>query len=483
MKGTVKQMKIKINASALTLGEISEMCGGKLVLRGADENTAVGYICTDSREADTETLFAAIRGEKADGNDYIGKAVDAGCRAVIGETIPDETVTGCFGMIVVSDTVNALCKIASEYKKRFDCFTVGVTGSVGKTTTKEFVASVLERKFRTYKTEGNHNSVIGMPLSVMEMQNDTEAAVFEMGMSGFGEISLMSRAARPNIGVITTIGSSHIELLGTRENILKAKTEIIDGLEENGILLLSGDEPLLLSADKKGRKCLYVAIDNRDADFRALNIRTEISKTTFDLLYDGKIYSNIEIPIMGQHNVYAALFAFAVGILSGMTADEIRGGLASFRSPGMRQHIYDVSGITIIEDCYNASPESMRSAIDVLAELSAKKSARPVALLGDMLELGERSPAMHADVGEYLARKGCKVLFTYGTLAENIAASAAENGMSPENIYVNRDKDNRHTTEDMLLHALKKGDVLLLKASRGMAVEHFAEYIKNNLKF
>lgn len=476
-------MKVKINASKLKLGEIAEMCGGKLVLRGADENTEIGYMCTDSREADAETLFAAIRGEKTDGNEYIGKAVAGGCRAILGETIPDETVTDDFGMVVVPDTVNALGKIASEYKKRFDCLTVGITGSVGKTTTKEFVASVLERKFRTYKTEGNHNSVIGMPLSVTEMPRDTEAAVFEMGMSGFGEISLMSKAARPNIGIITTIGSSHIELLGTRENILKAKTEIIDGMAEDGILLLSGDDPLLIGADKRGRKCLYVAIDNRDADFRALNIRTEISKTTFDVLYDEKIYSNIEIPIMGQHNVYAALFAFAVGMLSGMTADEIRSGLSAFRSPGMRQHIYDVSGITIIEDCYNASPESMRSAIDVLAELSAKKSARPVALLGDMLELGERSPAMHAEIGEYLARKGCKVLFTYGKLAENIASSAAGNGMNPENIYVNRDKENRRTTEDMLMHALKKGDVLLLKASRGMAVEHFAEYIKNNPKF
>lgn len=475
-------MKVKIGSGGLMLSDMAKMCSGRLCGKNA-ENIRVESICTDSREAERGALFAALRGEKVDGHDYIPTAAGLGSAAFLCERMPTDISDEC-GVILVDDTQKALAALAGEYKKRLHkVVTVGVTGSVGKTTTKEFISAVLARRFNTFKTEGNHNSVIGMPLSVMEMTSDAEAAVFEMGMSALGEISLMSRVAMPDIGVITTIGTSHIEMLGSRENILRAKTEIIDGMSEDGILLLSGDEPLFVSADKKGRKCLYVATENRDADFRALNIRTDMNGTVFDLLTDGRIYSNIELPIMGRHNVYAALFAFAVGMLLGMSEEDIRQGLADFKSPGMRQHIYDIGGVTVIEDCYNASPESMHSAIDLLFELSEKKGARAAALLGDMLELGEAAPAMHAEIGAYLVSKGCKLLFTCGTLAESIAEAAAENGMSPENIYVNCDSENAEKTENMLLHALLPGDVLLVKASRGMAMERFIEYLKNNLNF
>lgn len=475
-------MRSELKAGALTLREIEKMTGGKLHVRGFSDDARIADVCTDSREAGEGTLFAAIRGERTDGHLYIPNVLRNGA-FVLAEKMPSEQELDglSYGIVTVDDTVSALGRLASEYKKRMNCFTVGVTGSVGKTTTKEFIASVLTKKCRTYRTEGNHNSVIGLPLSVLEMENDCGAAVLEMGMSGFGEISSMTRAARPDIAVITTIGTSHLEMLGSRENICRAKMEIAEGLSEDGILLLNGDEPLLLSADKGGHKTLYVGLENRDADFRALNIRVGVMKTTFDLVYGGKVYSNMEIPVMGRHNVYAALFAFAVGTLCGMTDEAIRAGLADFRSPGMRQNIYEVGGITLIEDCYNASPESMRSAINVLSELSSQKGgARCAALLGDMLELGESSAALHRGVGEYFAEKGGELLFTYGPMAENIALAAIERGMRPGNVYVCTEANVPEKIGSIMLGTLGRGDVLLVKASRGMQAEKVIEYLKQN---
>jgi len=292
----------------------------------------------------------------------------------------------------------------------------------------------------------------------------------------------MTKATRPDIAVITTVGTSHMEQLGSRENICRAKMEIAEGLDKDGLLILNGDEPLLVSADKGGRRVLYVGIENRDADLRALNIRSELTGTTFDLLMGGRIYTDIEISVMGQHNVYAALFAFSVGKRCGMDIEEIRRGLLNYKSVGMRQNIYELGGITLIEDCYNASPESMRAAIDLLGALAEQKNgARSVALLGDMLELGENSPTLHRSVGSYLASSGCGVLFTYGERAEDIALAAIKGGMSPENVYVNPRAGTPEVTGEMMLHALRAGDVLLVKASRSVAAEKVIEYLKENI--
>lgn len=466
-----------------TIKEISDMCSGNLICSGIEESRVVEGICTDSREADEKTLFTAICGENVDGHSYIESTVKRGCPFILASKMPDMSeIRDPYAIILVNDTVSALGDIAREYKKRFKCVTVGVTGSVGKTTTKEFISAVLSERFKTFRTEGNHNSVIGMPLSMIEMEQNTDAAVLEMGMSGFGEISSMTRTACPDIAVITTVGTSHMEQLGSRENICRAKMEIAEGLSGDGLLILNGDEPLLVSADKGGRRVLYVGIENRNADLRALNIRSELGKTTFDLLMGGRIYTDIEIPVMGQHNVYAALFAFSVGKRCGMDIEEIRRGLLKYKNVGMRQNIYELGGITLIEDCYNASPESMRSAIDVLHTLTEQKGgARSAALLGDMLELGENSPALHRGVGSYLAKSGCGLLFTYGERAENIALAAIEGGMSPENVYVNLNAREPSLTGDMMLHALRKGDVLLVKASRSMAAEKVIEYLKENI--
>ncbi|MEE0969582.1 MAG: UDP-N-acetylmuramoyl-tripeptide--D-alanyl-D-alanine ligase [Clostridia bacterium] len=476
-------MKVQFAEKNITVGKINDICSGEMYLCGVSEDSIVTGICTDSRESDECTLFAAIKGERTDGHDYILTCLKNGCPFALAERLPDITGYSKYAFVIVPSVLSAIEKLAKNLKERANCYTVGVTGSVGKTTTKEFISAVLNERFRTFKTEGNHNSVIGMPLSVMGMPAETDAAVLEMGMSGFGEIASMSRAARPDAAVITTIGTSHMEMLGSRENICLAKMEIAEGLADDGVLILNGDEPLLLNADKKGHRVLYVGTENRDADIRALNIRMEIGKTTFDLLSEGKIYSNIELPVMGAHNVYAALFAFAVGKELNMDTESIRRGLMNFKNAQMRQNIYELCGITVIEDCYNASPESMRSAIDVMNELSLRREkARMVALLGDMLELGDNSPELHRNVGEYLAKSGCSVLFTYGERAKDIALAAIEHGMKPENVYVNPKANTPEAMGDMMLHAIRENDILLVKASRSMAAEKVIAYLKENME-
>ncbi len=474
-------MRSEFSHIDLTFLQISELLGGRLVLSGMSGEEMPKAICTDSREADKDTIFVAIVGEKVDGHSYISSAAEKGCPFFIATKQPKMETEKPYGIILVDSIETALASLASYFKSKCGCFTVGITGSVGKTTTKEFVYSVLSERTKTFKTEGNFNSVIGMPMSMVEIPKDMGAAVFEMGMSGFGEIYALTNIAKPNVAIITTVGTSHMELLGSRENICRAKMEIAEGLDEDGILILNGDEPLLLKADKGGKKVFYVGIENRDADMRALNIRMSIGKTTFDLLSGGRIYSDIELPVMGQHNIYAALFAFSVGRIFGMDIESIRRGLLGYKSAKMRQNIYELCGITVIEDCYNASPESMRSAIDVMHELSKQKSgARTVALLGDMLELGENSPQLHREVGEYLAKSGAQVLLTYGERAKEIALAAEKMGMKAENIFVNPKAKTPSVSGEMLLHVLKKGDILLVKASRSIAAEEIIEYLKNN---
>ena len=471
-------MRTQLARGFLSCSEAAEACGGRLV----SSQLGRGFlnVCTDSREVDEQSLFIAIVGERVDGHSFITSVVEKGCRAVLCRRIPENCAELDCDFIVVEDTVKAIGEIASYYRRDSDMKTVAVTGSVGKTTTKEFVSAVLSRRFKNYKTEGNYNSVIGLPMSLFEISDECESAVLEMGMSGFGEIGSMSRAARPSVALVTNIGTSHMEMLGSRENICRAKMEILEGLAQGGTIVLNGDEPLLCEYDCGDVKPVLVGISNRDSDLRALNVRCEVNKTTFDLIADGKVIPNVELPVMGNHYVYAALFAFAAARILGMSDEEIRAGLLEFKNVGMRQNIYELEGITVIEDCYNASPESMKSGIDVLSQLTSQKSGRAVAVLGDMLELGERSPELHRSVGSYLASKGASLLFTFGERASEIGAAAVKDGVAQENVYVNRDRERPDVTGEMLLHRLKSGDVVLFKGSRSMALERIIAYLKEN---
>ncbi len=474
-------MKVNVGCNGLTMKELARICGGMLCCVGGDTNRDLPFrsVCTDSREATEGTLFVALGGERVDGHDYIAAALSSGNDCVLCERIP-EAIDRKYVAVVVDDSLRAVGELAKAYDRRINHRKVAITGSVGKTTTKEFVASVLSEGFRVHKTEGNYNSNIGMPLSMLSMQNDTEVSVLEMGMSNRGEIEYLSRIAEPDIAIVTNVGSSHMEHLGSRENICHAKMEITKGLKSEGTLLLNGDDPMLRAYITPGISPVFVGIDT-PADFRAVNIRQCIGNTVFDIAYNGRTVKNVSVPVIGRHNLYAALFAFAVGIRLGLDEETVTNGLQNYRPVGMRQNIYDVGGITVIEDCYNASPESMRAAINVLESLSAeKKAGRMAAVLGNMYELGSNTDAFHEEIGLYFAKHGGSMLYTFGEYAENIAGGAILGGLDPERIYRNIDTKRPEITGEMLLHSLRVGDTLLVKASRGAAAERILEYIKAN---
>ena len=473
-------MKIHFSINQISFGTLARLCGGEFY-PGIPGRMAVESLCTDSREADAETAFVALRGEHVDGHDFIGAALARGCRLVICEHRTEELAASDASAIVVNDSELALSKLANGYRQYLSCKTVGVTGSVGKTTTKDLIASVLSMKTETFSTPGNHNSLVGMPLSMLEIPPRSQWSVLEMGMSEFGEIERLSITAEPQIAVITNIGSSHMESLGSRENICRAKLEILCGLRTGGTLLLSGDEPLLEKVGGKSYRTLYVSILRENADFFAKNIRVEPNLTYFDIVWSGGEAKDLCIRIMGRHNVYAALYAFAVGILAGIDEDAIRRGLYAYQPRGMRQHIYPFRDITIVEDCYNASPESMIAAVDVLGEYSRRTGSRSIAVLGTMLDLGSDSPALHRKVGEHLPKKKIDRLFTLGQEADQIAVGALQKGMTNGQIEMNSCADDAEKTAQALLSELKKGDVVLFKASRAIGMERVIDYLKERL--
>lgn len=473
-------MKIHFSINQISFGTLARMCGGELH-QGALGEVAVRYICTDSREADAETAFVALRGERVDGHDFIAAAIARGCRCVICEHRTEELESSDATAIVVNDSELALSKLANNYKTYLRAKTVAVTGSVGKTTTKDLIASVLSEGSNTAKTQGNHNSLVGMPLSMLSVPVDAEWAVLEMGMSSFGEIERLSIAAEPDIAVITNIGSSHMEMLGSRENICRAKLEILSGLKQNGILILSADEPLLKNVRGKSYQTLYVSLFCENADFFAKNIRVENDRTVFDVVHGGHEVKDLEIRILGKHNVYAALYAFAVADVAGLDEEQIRKGMLRYTPDGMRQHIYPMGKITVIEDCYNASPESMIAAVDVLTEYSRRTGKRSVAVLGDMLELGSDSPALHRSVGAYLAEKKTDRLFTVGLGGNQIAVGARQHGMPKSHISQNPRAERLEDTAKALIEDLQAGDVVLFKASRSVGAEKIIEALRNHI--
>ncbi|MGN1410825.1 MAG: UDP-N-acetylmuramoyl-tripeptide--D-alanyl-D-alanine ligase, partial [Eubacteriales bacterium] len=384
-------MSVELKMKLLSPSEICGAVNGVLeTYNNADTEAQERLISTDSRECTEGTIFCAIKGQNVDGNDFIPMALEAGADCFICQYVPDEAKNSGkpFCAVIVEDTVKAIGSLASYYRGFSKAKFIAITGSVGKTTTKEFIYSVASASFKTHKTQGNYNNELGLPLTIFGIEPDDRVVVLEMGMSALGEIEYMTKIARPDIAVVTNIGTSHLATLGTRENICRAKLEIRLGLPEDGILLLNADEPLLFNQyESLGSNTKLMSIYNRCGDFRAVNIRQKLDGIVYDLIYSNKAVTNVEIPALGKHNVYNSLAAYSVGVLLGMTDEAIRRGLKTFVGADMRQKIYDIGGITVIDDCYNASPESMRAAIDVLVSMAAKKNARPAALLGDMLEL------------------------------------------------------------------------------------------------
>lgn len=423
----------------------------------ATENVEVNAVVIDTRKVTEGCLFVCIKGERFDGNDFAEQALAAGAAAVL---CSDYAVCGgpC---IRVKDTRAAFLKLASCYRQLFQISVVGLTGSVGKTTTKEMTHLVLSGSYKTLKTQGNLNNEIGLPRTLFSIEEDTQAAVIEMGMSHAGEISALSKAAKPTIGVITNIGVSHIENLGSQEGIFRAKMELVDGLMPGAPLLVNGDDPFLSTVgSNESHKVYTYGIEN--GDFKGYNIKESGFSTTFTVSYFNK-EQVITLPTVGKHNVYDALAAFAAGYLLGVDAKVAASQLASYVPDGMRQKCVEIGGVMSIEDCYNAAPDSMRAAVTTLMGIKAKKH---FAVLADMLELGAYAEKAHHDVGRMVSEAGVEVLLAYGDEAKGYIHGAKGNGFTE--CYHFETKDALCGELSQMISA---GDAVLFKGSRGMKLE------------
>ncbi len=479
-------MKIALGSGSTALTEIAASVGFSARLDENGRDPLVTHIATDSREISEGTLFLGIKGARVDGNDFCDEVLRNGAAAVLCERAPESGAA-----IVTDDTVLALGRLA-DAARRPALRTVAITGSVGKTTTKDMISLVLSEKYKTHSSKGNFNSNIGLPMSILAAPANAEYGVFELGMSAFLEIDYLSRLVRPDIGVITNVGTSHMEALGSRENIAKAKLELLNGMAKGSTVLLNGDEPLLRAAredaEKKGVRALFVSVENSEkvsseVDFRAENIREEIGQTIFDLSFGETVYRDVTLNVMGVHLVYAALFASAVGILAGESEEEIRRGLSRFTSAPMRQSIETVAGVTLIEDCYNASPESMRAAFDVSKTIVERQGrGRLIALLGDMRELGDTAPLLHEAVGRYAVECGVRKLFAFGALASAYLIDGARTaGLLREDSFPMDEEEDPERVAEQVLSELRTGDVLLVKASRALRAERIVQVLRERL--
>lgn len=444
----------------LSVSEIAKSLNNNLT-----DNSNITRVSIDSRDTDPNTLFFAIKGERFDGHDFIPEVVKNG----VGAIVSHKDISCNAPVIKVEDTKKALLDFASYYRCSLkNLIVVGLTGSVGKTTTKEMTACAMGQKYRTLKTEGNFNNEIGMPKTLFRLDEKTECAVIEMGMSNFNEISDLSVCAKPDCAIITNIGVSHIENLGSRDGILKAKLEIFDGMKKGSTLFLNGDDDKLSTVKNGDFKIVFYGIENKNCDVLAQDIKEKEFSTEFTAVKGG-IRQKIVIPTVGLHNVYDALSAFAVATEYSVEPSEIAKGLANYVPSGMRQRIKTVNGVTFIEDCYNASPDSQKAGINSLCQIA---KGRKIAVLGDMLELGSYSETAHRTVGDYAGEKNLDALYTLGKDAHFIADSAKKCGLS--NVFEYNDKE---LLTKRLLKDLQKGDTVLFKASRGMKFEEIFEKI------
>ena len=448
----------------ITLQQAAVWCGGKVDPKYSDVTFFGANI--DTRKIEAGQLFVALQGVR-DGHDFIDVAFEMGAAAVL--------CTHCDGdypAIVVSDTRVALGQIAKQERIRLGMQVIGITGSVGKTTTKEMVAAVLAKKYKVKKTPVNHNNDIGLPMTILGIPEGTEVAVLEMGMNHFREIAYLSDIAKPNVAVIVNIGTMHIEHLGSMEGILQAKLEILEGMDPTGKIILNGDDPLLWNQHKT-IPALYFGANNPECTVRGTDVYEENEQICFNVHYEGVRFA-VLLPLEGAHYISDALAAVTVGLQMGINSEQICKALAQFQNAGGRQEIFSVDGRTIIKDCYNAGPESMAAALAVLHG----KTGRRIAVLGDMLELGSCTQAEHYKVGRLAAEKA-DVLFSFGPNSSKMVKGAITGGMSAVNA---RAFENREKLTDVLTQISRPGDVILVKGSRGMRMELILDAFLNNIR-
>lgn len=433
------------------------------------ENITINGISTDSRKVKPGELFIPIVGESFDGHCFIGNAIKAGSAVVLsdrylrGETIP---------YVKVKNTTKALLDIAGYYRSKFAIPAIAITGSSGKTTAKDMTAAVLGQTLCVLKNEGNFNNAIGLPNTIFGLNKDHEICVLEMGMNSFGEIRQLAEVVKPDIAIITNIGTAHIEFLKSKEGILKAKLEIIEFFRENNVLIINGDDDLLKSIKPDKRFSIIRFGLDRKNDIFAYDIKHIENRGTEFKVKAGSISEAFYIPIAGTHNVYNGLSAIAAGLYLGISLEKIKEGLREFKPPLMRmESIVLQNGMTLINDAYNANPESMRAAIETLHNMLCK--GRKLLILGDMMELGEHTEKGHYEVGKYAAINRVDVLVTIGERSKRIKDGAIENGL--EEVY---HFENNREAKDKLMDILRPFDTVLIKGSRAIKLEEIVYYLR-----
>ena len=453
----------------MTIREILEAVGGRLLGEFGDVNRTVSRVETDSRTIHAGSLFVPLMGERFDGHAYINSALEGGAAGCFTQRERESYLPGKF-YIKVDSTQRALRDLARYYKKKFPIPVVALTGSVGKTTTKDMVAAVLGEKYRVLKTEGNLNNEIGVPMTLLRLSSEHEIAVLELGMNHAGEIDYLSAMVEPDAVLMTNIGDSHIEHFGSREKILEAKSEIFHHARPDAFVVINGDDPLLSTLPGRLPFSFTRIGAGEGLDYRAVDVESDgASRMTCRIVAPSGEFP-VEIPALGDHMIYPTLMAAAVGEHFGLTHQQIADGVLHFAPTKMRMNIlHRGEGITILNDTYNANPQSMRAAVEVL---SGARGEFKAAVLGDMFELGPLAPALHAGIGEYLAKAGIPCLVAVGQLAKHIYDAAKAAGV-PECRYC-EDKEQAKKVLDGLVrpHA-----TILVKASRGMALEELVDYL------
>lgn len=453
----------------MSLQKIADACGG--TYHGPEESLSreVSCVVIDSRKIQKDGLFIAIRGARVDGHTFIPQVMEKGALCSVSEQDLGDVP---YPYIKVDSCEQALKDIAEHYRRSLDIKVVGISGSVGKTSTKEMIASVLSQKYNVLKTEGNFNNEIGLPLTVFNLREEHEVAVLEMGISGFGEMTRLARIARPDICVITNIGVAHIENLGSRDGILRAKTEMFAFMNPDGTIILNGDDDKLRRfTPDNGIQPVYFGLDP-SCPYHAEQIRNMgLKGTTADFVTPSERFeAHISIP--GDHMVYNALAGIAAGHALGMTADEIRQGIEQLVPIAGRNHLIETDRYSIIDDCYNANPVSMKSSLSVLSGADT----RTVAILGDMFELGNSEKEMHYETGAFAADAGINVLICIGGLSAETARGAREASSGSDMEVLHYD-----TKEDFLNEAgqiLHKNDTILVKASHAMDFAKIVEELQ-----
>lgn len=444
--------------------DIVKVCDGKLIV--GNINIICGNFSKDTRQINRGDVYIGIKGDNFDGNDFYDKALEAGAKVcILDKDCVNKDVIEKYtdiAIVLVKNSIEAIQKLAHYKRNLYNIPVIAITGSVGKTSTKDIVASVISQKYNTLKTQGNLNNHIGLPLTILGLK-EHEVLVVEMGMNNFGEISLLTNIANPTMCVITNIGTSHIGNLGSRENILKAKLEILEGMDEKAIVVVNNDNDLLhkwAEENKEKYNIVTYGIHNT-SDFMAEKIDINQDQSNFEIKINGNT-ENISVPVSGEHFIYNSLCAIAVGKYNGMVISDVKKGIKNFELTKNRMEILQIkNGATIINDVYNASFDSMKASLSYLATF---KDKRKVAILGDMLELGEFSKQLHENVGEEVIKNKINLLITAGTEAKNIAKKVKEENQEVEVLVYDTTTEIVSEVEKII----KPNDVVLIKASNGM---------------